>query len=339
MDAPTPVINDINIEIKKEVISDKNNNFLIFIKTELSTELSIKAIKEDISKKTYMNKFSIDKIKENKYFIQFDDLKEICEEISQRFEKEKLSIIEQTNSIIISIPLPSSKIKEIIFELKENEKSEKDMIDQLISIVKEQKEQIDNLKKEIQELKEFKKQVSFLLKNYIRNLDSFIIDNNSYNSSIKSWINPLRNIKANLLYRMSRDGPEISTFHQLCDNKGPTLTLFDLKDGNKIGFYISNSFDSNSGWKKDEKSFIFNLNQNTKYKKINPKLNAFCCFSQSGPSVNGLGCNDNVKLNYIYHSRDFINNCYENGSKILPSIKYEQEYEVIEEEIFQILID
>ena len=76
-----------------------------------------------------------------------------------------------------------------------------------------------------------------------------------------------KNIKANLLYRLSIDGPEISTFHKLCDNKGPTLTLFDLKCGNKIGYYVSDSIDSDSGWKKYEHTFLFNLNQNTKYKK------------------------------------------------------------------------
>lgn len=60
--------------------------------------------------------------------------------------------------------------------------------------------------------------MSFLIKNYIANMDSLIIDNN-YNSTIKNWINPNIKIRANLLYRLSRDGPEISTFHNLCDNK------------------------------------------------------------------------------------------------------------------------
>ena len=61
-------------------------------------------------------------IQQNKYFYQFDDLQEIYNELTERISKEKISIIEDTNSIVISIPLPSSKIKEIVFELKENEK-------------------------------------------------------------------------------------------------------------------------------------------------------------------------------------------------------------------------
>ena len=105
-----------------------------------------------------------------------------------------------------------------------------------------------------------------------------------------------KNIKANLLYRYTIDGPEISTFHKLCDNKGPTLTLFDLKCGNKIGYYVSDSIDSDSGWKKYEHTFLFNLNQNTKYKKKKDnKHSSFYCKQNSGPSANGLGCNPDIK--------------------------------------------
>ena len=60
-------------------------------------------------------------------------------------EKEKITLIEETNSMIISIPLPSSKIKEIIFELKEDEKSDKEIIQELMQLINEQKKEISNL--------------------------------------------------------------------------------------------------------------------------------------------------------------------------------------------------
>ena len=121
-------------------------------------------------------------------------------------------------------------------------KSDKEIIKDLINLVHEQKEQINNIQNEFNN---FKKEISFLLRNYISNLDSVIINNNNYNSSLKNWINPNSNIKANLLYRLSRDGPEISTFHRLCDNKGPNiLVLFYLKNGYKIWFFANGFFDS-----------------------------------------------------------------------------------------------
>ena len=58
------------------------------------------------------------------------------------------------------------------------------------------------------------------------NLDSLIIGNNEINNSIlKYWINPNKNIKSKLLYRLTKDGRYFSTFHSLCNKKGPTLTL------------------------------------------------------------------------------------------------------------------
>ena len=269
-------------------------------------------------------------------------MKEICEEISERVEKEKMTLIEETNSIIISVPLPSSKIKEIIFELKEDEKSDKEIIKDLMKLNIEQKNEISNLKTELIELNNFKKQISFLFKYIIINLDSIIIDNIAQNSILKNWINPNKNIKANLLYRLSRNGPEIATFHNLCDNKGATLTLIHIKYiGDKIGFFVNSSFDSVSDWKNDNNSFLFNLNQNKKYKKnVSLSRAAFYCHRNCGPSANGLGCNPNKNLTFIYHTKARIDNYYENASEILPNkdMKEEEiEYKVEDMEIFQII--
>lgn len=332
MQAPTPFINKIiefTFDMKKEVISNNNLKYLLFFKAENSRELTIKAINEDdFIKNIFVNNFSVDKIKENKYFIQFDDLKEICEELTERINKENITIIEETNFIIISIPLPSSKIKEIVFELKQDENNDKEIIKDLIKLVKKQNNELNELKKEI----------SLLLKNYISNLDTVIINNNFYNSCLKNWINPKLPIKANLLYRLSRDGPEISTFHKLCDNKGPTVTLFQLEKDEKVGFYAPDSFDSNSEWKYNDESFIFNLNKNKKLKQKTKY--SFYNKNDCGPSANGLGCNPNVNLNFIYLS-DGIDSYYEDGKEILtffPLNGKEIELKVLEVEIFQIII-
>ena len=356
MQAPTPFHieksyqdqNEINedklkFDLKKESISDKNNKFFLFFYTNNKTELSVKAIKDDLIQRIFTNQFPVNVIKENKYFIQFDDLKEICEEISERVEKEKMTLIEETNSIIISVPLPSSKIKEIIFELKEDEKSDKEIIKDLMKLNIEQKNEISNLKTELIELNNFKKQISFLFKYIIINLDSIIIDNIVQNSTLKNWINPNKNIKANLLYRLSRDGSGIATYHNLCDNKGATLTLMHIKYiGYKIGFFVNSSFDSVSQWKQDNDSFLFNLNQNQIYNKNRHyRSPAFYCKKNCGPSANGLGCNPDKNLNFIYHTKARIDKYFENASKILPSKDRKEdeiEYEVEDMEIFQIII-
>ena len=347
MEAPTPSFllkpkeneEKIDFEIKKEVISDKNKKYLIVF--EATSSINIKAIHEDIINTVYEGKFTIEQIKKNKYFFQFDDLKEICEELKGRIENDKISLIETTNSIVISIPLPSSKIKEIVFELSLNDMNDKEKIKYLIEYIKEQKEEIEKFKKEIKDLTEFKKEMSFLLNYYITNMDSLIINEMNKNITLKNWISPKYKIKSNLLYRLTRDGSEISTFHNLCDNKGPTLSLFHLEIGDIIGFFVSKSFDSKSGWVKDDKCFIFNLSKNQICRKSSLKnqLSFYCKFN-CGPSANGLGCNPDEKVDNLYHSANSIDTHFlNNASKLLPSEGVEKRYKAIEIEIFQINID
>ena len=312
------------------------------------------------NKKLYINKIDNDKIyliisksklleyefDLNKEFINNDnlyfndvilDLNNQIKEIKMNMNKKEDDIKNIINEKDNEISNLNRKIDEIELRLKEKEKNDEEKINRLNNLIKEQKTEICCLRNNISELNEFKKEMNILSKDYISNLDSSIIDNNKYNLTLKNWINPNMKIRANLLYKLSRDGPEISTFHELCDNKGPTLTLFHLKIGDKIGFYVDDSFDSTSEWKKDIFNFMFNLTQNQKYCKNFFDKSSFYCNSNCGPSVNGLGCNPNVNLNFIYHSANSIGYSFINGVNILPSGNIEKEYEVIETEIFQII--
>ena len=57
-----------------------------------------------------------------KKFLQFDNLKEICEELSERIKNKKIQLINNKESLMLSITLNTSKIKEISFELFEKKK-------------------------------------------------------------------------------------------------------------------------------------------------------------------------------------------------------------------------
>ena len=48
-------------------------------------------------------------------------------------------------------------------------------------------------------------------------------------------------------------------FHQKCDNKGPTITLYRHVNGYIFGGYASISWSSNGGYKNAPDSFIFTL--------------------------------------------------------------------------------
>ena len=269
----------------------------------------------DIIHRSFSSKYSFEEIRKNKYFLQFDTLEEILDELKERINNNKIIIKENEENLIINIPLPSSKNKEIIFELKPIIKTKNDRFNELTDLIMKLNTEVNNvknenmqLKKEINEVKvkeaqlinentqlkkdiiELKEKLNILWKEnkMIDNLDSKIIKGNkNYNEALKNWINPSRKIKAELLYRLSENGDKFSTFHELCDDKGPTLTLFHANDENIVGIYTPLSWDSSSSsyWKNDMDTFIFNLNKNQKYKKLKNDYSIWC-YNRDGPYTN-----------------------------------------------------
>ena len=138
---------------------------------------------------------------------------------------------------------------------------------------------------------------------------------------------------------MSDNGDQISKFHELCDNKGPTLSLFHVKDGNKVGIFTPLSWDKNSGWKNDMEIFIFNLNKKTKYKKLNEGFSIYCA-NNFGPYTVFFGYHSTYSMKSIKVWCNDINRFYENSSGILPNNGENiKEYEILETEVFKIIIE
>ena len=207
--APTLNIDEnFEFNLSFELNSKNNNPYSINLYAEANSYILIKATKkDDLFYNSFSNKFTLEKIKENKYFLLFDNLREIFNELSERINMKQISLIEKEQTLDFVISLPVSKIKEIKFELKKDEKK----------------------------VKEINKELNKLFLDLKNEINSIIIgDNNNYNESLKNWINPKAFIRAEILYRLTRDGEEISTFHKLCDNKGKTLTLMETEEGNKV---------------------------------------------------------------------------------------------------------
>ena len=374
-----------------ELSSDKNNSYSIEFNLNNYIEITANQI-NNIIHKSYSNKYSFEEIRKAKYFLQFDNLDEILDEIKDRIDNNKIILKENDNILILNIPLPDDQ--EIIFELNPIIKNNNDRLDELTDLIIKlnteinniKDEEIANLKREINDMKEkevlltndntqLKNDINLLkkennqlnkdnaqLKNnetqlkeeitelkeklnilwetrrYITNLDSKIInENKEYNESLKNWIDPSKKIKAELLYRLSENGGNKLKFHELCDNKGPTLTLFHVNDGNIIGIYTPLDLDSNSLWKNDMDTFIFNLNKNQKYKKLKEDCSIYCMFSY-GPYTAGFGCDHNNSMKSIIHLGNDINKHYDKGSEILPCNNQEKVYDLIETEVYKIMI-
>ena len=251
---------------------------------------------------------------------------EIGKEIDNKWnENEKLKNINECINIENNI----KKIKII----KENiHKSN------LINDIKFKFEEEDEINKFLIQIKSFGK----IVKVYISILnDSLIINNNKeYIKILNNWINPNKNIKSELLYRLSRDGNELSKFHELCDDKGPTLTLFQTDDENKGGIYTPLSWDTKSYNKKDKETFMFNLNNNEKFKKKNEKKASIFCTKEYGPWTFNFGFYKENSMEKIKHWGLGINEAYEKGSNILLNNTNELKiFDVKEVEVYKIIFD
>ena len=197
----------------------------------------------------------------------------------------------------------------------------------------DEKAEVDNCIKQIKNICKIIKENEFQIDS-----NSIINENKDYIKTLRNWINPNKNVKIELLYRLSRDGEEIKKFHELCDNKGPTLTLFKTNDGNIAGLFTPLSWDTQSDAKKDAESFMFNLNKNEKYKKTNNDTSIFCR-EDLGPWSYSFGFTREGKMKKVQHGGSNINNAYKKGSNILNNNSSRTAYfDVIEVEVYKIII-
>eukprot|EP00347_Sterkiella_histriomuscorum_P010082 403338749 len=83
----------------------------------------------------------------------------------------------------------------------------------------------------------------------------------SSTSTISTYMKDWNKSTFELLYQGSRDGYEAPKFHQLCDNKGPTIVFAVSECGETFGGYTSVSLTQENKFKEDDQAFIFQLNK------------------------------------------------------------------------------
>ena len=140
------------------------------------------------------------------------------------------------------------------------------------------------------------------------------------------------------MYRKSNNDNSYETFHKLCDNKGPTLTLFKTSEGFIIGGYTPLNWDKYSSWKKDEDTFIFSLTNQKIFKK-NRKSFSIYCDNNAGPWFPFIGCysgKNNMSQGYFYYSKKQE---IENYDEIIKNGKNDRYFDLEEVEVYQILFN
>jgi len=97
-----------------------------------------------------------------------------------------------------------------------------------------------------------------------------------------------------LLYSATRDGCDATTFHQKCDNQGPTVTVLYNPHDSVYGGYTGQSWNGGVGWINDPTALLYQLkfsgnDQRTKFPVVSSS-HAIYCNNNYGPTF-GAGHN------------------------------------------------
>ena len=270
--APKP----INIQKPKNVKtlnlkSDKNNDYEIQLYVYENNLIFEGQTQNAIPQKNYKRIYSFEDAQKNKYFLICENINEIYDEIlSQISQNEKEVKIseknEKVNTLILTIPLNTKKIKECFFEIDEVVNNTNDKINELYSIVNNLTNEVKNLKEKNQKLEERVEEMEkLLLLPYIEYVVKKELQKQKDMNRIKEWISPGKDIKFKLLFKKSTDGNTTKDFHDHCDNKGKTLIIIETTEGRKFGGVTYDNWNTNNSWRTNPKDFVFSLDLNKKY--------------------------------------------------------------------------
>ena len=267
------------------IIKKDNQEYSVVLKYSNSL-LEITISLKDSFQIAYSKNYTLDELKKSSnFFLLFKKISDVIPNIKNMLTKEKSRDLEFEDKIVklILIP-PIENIDNIILVIPQTYINKDEIIQELIKSNNDFKKRIEILEKEIKDIKEeMKNNKEIIISENI--IDSDIIQNSEEMKFIVNCIGK-KNLKFQKLYKMSKDGDR-DIFHKKCDNKGPTLCLFKIKEKDiRYGGFTSVSWDTKSNEKRDEKAFIFSLNNKKMFKTTNYNSSIYCS-SEYGPFFGG----------------------------------------------------
>ena len=283
MEAPTPIRfgSGNNQGILEKLECNKQSYELKIINSINDQNLVIKVEPKDIDicESYYQAKYKIEDLyKLNKYFRQFDAIEEVTMSLknNDKIIKSKGNIqtykIDFDNSSLnlkINLYLMSGQIQLINIKLDKIRRTEKEINDKL-------KEYIKYIKS-IPGVKE-------LIFSY-ENSSMFFPDKSNIITKIENFkfvydelCKRMNKNKLTLVqkFNLTKDGSSSQVFHDKCDTIGPNISIIKTNNNLIFGGFTFNNWSYQTPNKKDDSSFIFNL-QNKKNYPIMKGLNATYC--------------------------------------------------------------
>ncbi len=93
-------------------------------------------------------------------------------------------------------------------------------------------------------------------------------------------------VTSTLLYSGHLHGWNYKDFHSRCDSKGRTVSLFQIEQGDCIGGYTSQCWESSGRFKADSSAFLFNLTRSRHFPSKATGTDIYCS-SDYGPCFSG----------------------------------------------------
>ena len=289
-----------SIEKTIEALKD-NSKLIVQMKIKGNNCFISTKIKDSLINKVYKGSVSQQEIQKNRYFLQFETMEQILEELILKSKTQSPIVIEEHGNLVLKFFLLSTLYKEIAFTLKPKNKNniatelkkENSELKQEINILKneinqlkEQTKVLINFKNKVEEEKRIEEEEKKRIEEEKKNLkmDSKILENSQEKKNIiKEFISPNKKVQSELKYRMTRDGADFDTFHRLCDNISPNLLLIKDDKNNIFGGFTKVSWEKRDCIKNDPESFLFSINKNKKYNQKHNEYNSIFCYSSYGP--------------------------------------------------------
>ena len=285
-----------HIEREKQKL-DETFNFLLEEFT-----LICRKKKEEISAKLDMqlvllkNNYALYKSKIDKYYHnqkQEFDQSSLLQRINQCEDSQQLEmlvknlkedILQQSNNHSLSPQDFQNDFKAFVNEFnKQSNKTPRSIFNDFSS----RQKSLEGVKNLLQELSEIQDPVQELSG---RNLsfDSKIITKARDSSLTKDWLrSSVKNAQLRLLYRRSRDGYDVNTFHEMCDDYELTLTVAKSKSGNIFGGYSDQSWKIIHNYKKSNKCWLFSIDHQEKYPVKKNSSQSIYTYANYGPTFGG----------------------------------------------------
>ena len=250
----------------------------------------------------------------NKFFLNFQDAKEIVDGVLKALEQKNANIKFIDNKCIIQMINPITKLTfEINLNLEEKDtnsrvcnlenyisEQNKKMIlmEERLKILEEKMAKYDQTKKEVEENKLF--------------TGSEILTNEA-KDMLLNWL-PRKPNKITLLMNSNRDGDSTKSFMNKCKGKCPTLAVIKTTNGYVFGGYTTQMW--KEGKVKDNNAFVFSIDNKRKYKIKCPE--------------NAIGFSKYWEFGYVCNAITVTDNCTKNNGNYVGNKTYDipEQYEL-----------